>query len=144
LTERTLKEEKTDYVSRGEGFETIYQLVSTIKQGIDPKISEIPGLCYLADGSYVENPQPPLVDPDDLPMAAWDLLPLDRYRAHNWHCFDHIDQRSPYVIMYTSLGCPFTCTYCNIHALYNDKPGIRFRSPEKVVKKSSFSSRITE
>jgi radical SAM superfamily enzyme YgiQ (UPF0313 family) len=31
------------------------------------------------------------------------------------------------------LGCPFNCTYCNIHALYDGKPGIRFRSPLKIV-----------
>ena len=70
---------------------------------------------------------------DDLPMVAWDLLPMEQYRAHNWHCFGHLDQRSPYAIVYTSLGCPFHCTYCNIHALYGAKPSIRFRSPQKVV-----------
>jgi anaerobic magnesium-protoporphyrin IX monomethyl ester cyclase len=41
--------------------------------------------------------------------------------------------RQPYGVIYTSLGCPYNCSYCNIHALYNDRPGIRFRSPEKVV-----------
>ncbi len=71
-------------------------------------------------------------------MAAWDLLPMDKYRAHNWHCFAHIDQRQPYAVIYTSLGCPFNCSYCNIHALYNGKPGIRFRSPEKVVEEIDF------
>ena len=71
-------------------------------------------------------------------MAAWDLLPMDKYRAHNWHCFEHIDQRQPYAVIYTSLGCPFNCTYCNIHALYNGNPGIRFRRPEKVVEEIDF------
>ncbi|MFC2040597.1 B12-binding domain-containing radical SAM protein, partial [Chloroflexota bacterium] len=72
------------------------------------------------------------------PFIAWDLLPMDKYRAHNWHCFEHIDQRQPYAVIYTSLGCPFNCSYCNIHALYNGKPGIRFRSPEKVVEEIDF------
>jgi anaerobic magnesium-protoporphyrin IX monomethyl ester cyclase len=138
LAERTLKEEETDYVARGEGFETISRLVAALKSGKDPKKENIPGLCYLEKNEFFANDQPPLVNPDDLPMAAWDLLPMDKYRAHNWHCFDHIDKRSPYAIIYTSLGCPFSCTYCNIHALYNDKPGIRFRSPEKVIEEIDF------
>ncbi len=138
LPERTLREEATDYVARGEGFETICRLTMALKSGNDPKKENIPGLSYLEDGKFIANDQPPLVNPDDLPVAAWDLLPMKSYRAHNWHCFEHIDQRSPYAIMYTSLGCPFNCTYCNIHALYNDAPSIRFRSPEKVVEEIDF------
>lgn len=138
LPERTLREEATDFVACGEGFETICQLITALKSGKEPKEEGIPGLSYLQNGRFFANPQPPLVNPDDLPMAAWDLLPMDKYRAHNWHCFEHITRRQPYAIMYTSLGCPFNCTYCNIHALYNDKPGIRFRSPEKVVEEIDF------
>ncbi len=63
---------------------------------------------------------------------------MAKYRAHNWHCFEHIDQRQPYAVTYTSLGCPFNCSYCNIHALYNGKLGIRLRSPEKVVEEIDF------
>jgi len=63
---------------------------------------------------------------------------MDKYRAHNWHCFGNIDERKPYAVIYTSLGCPFNCTYCNIHALYSGKPGIRYRNPEKVVEEIDF------
>jgi len=87
----------------------------------------------------VSNPIASLVkNLDELPFVAWDLLPMEKYRAHNWHCFSHIDQRQPYAIIYTSLGCPYNCSYCNIHALYNGKPGIRFRSPEKVAEEVDF------
>ncbi|MFH0791000.1 MAG: radical SAM protein [Candidatus Omnitrophota bacterium] len=74
---------------------------------------------------------------DELPLAAWDLLPMDKYRAHNWHCFADLNQRQPYAVIYTSLGCPFNCGYCPIHAFYGS-PGIRFRSPEKVVEEIAF------
>ncbi len=120
LPERTLREEATDFVARGEGFEIIYQLVTALKAGKEPEDCRIPGFSYLRHGQFIANPLPPLVNPDELPMAAWDLLPMDKYRAHNWHCFEHIDRRQPYAGIYTSLGCPFSCTYCNIHALYND------------------------
>jgi len=138
LPERTLREEKVDFVCQGEGFYTILQLLKVLKSGKAPNGYKIPGLWYTQNGKVISNPPMPLVNPDELPLAAWDLLPMDKYRAHNWHCFEHIDRRQPYTIIYTSLGCPFNCSYCNIHALYNNRPGIRFRSPEKVVEEIDF------
>ena len=138
LPERTLKEEAADFVVQGEGFHTISRLLGVLKSGGEPQNDQIPGLWYIRNGEVVANPPPLLVNPDELPMTAWDLLPMAKYRAHNWHCFEHIDQRQPYAVIYTSLGCPFNCSYCNIHALYNGKPGIRFRSPEKVVEEIDF------
>lgn len=133
LPERTLREEAVDFVGQGEGFHTILQLVEALKFGKEAREYRIPGLWHIQNGEVIANPLAALVDPDELSLAAWELLPMDKYRAHNWHCFDHLEQRQPYAVIYTSLGCPFNCTYCNIHALYNGKPGIRFRSPEKVV-----------
>lgn len=134
LPERTLREEAADFVCQGEGFHTIPLLLKALKSNMKPGDSQkIPGLWYTEKGKIISGPMAPLVNPDELPMVAWDLLPMDKYRAHNWHCFDHIDQRQPYAVVYTSLGCPFNCSYCNIHALYDGKAGIRFRSPEKVV-----------
>ncbi len=133
LPAQTLREEDIDFVCQGEGFHTILQLLEVLKSDKGPSGYKIPGLWYLQNGEVIANPPPPLVNPDELPLVAWDLLPMDKYRAHNWQCFDNIDKRQPYAVTYTSLGCPFHCNYCNIHALYNDKPGIRFRSPEKVV-----------
>jgi len=138
LPERTLREEDVDFVCQGEGFYTIFQLLEALKLDREPSDCKIPGLWYIQNGEAISNPPAPLVNSDELPFAAWDLLSMDKYRAHNWHCFDHIDQRQPYGVIYTSLGCPFNCNYCNIHALYNCNPGIRFRSPEKVVEEIDF------
>lgn len=132
LPERTLNEEAADFICRGESFQAIAGLLEALKSGIESKIYRVPGLSFQQDGRIISNPPPRLVNPDELPLAAWDLLPMDKYRAHNWHCFDHLDRRQPYGVIYTSLGCPFNCSYCNINALYNSKPGIRFRSAEKV------------
>lgn len=133
LPERTLKEEKADFVCQGEGFATVLPLLEALKAGKDVSGCTIPGLWYLRHGKVIASPPAPLVNPDELPLAAWDLLPMEKYRAHNWHCFAHLDRRQPYAAIYTSLGCPFNCSYCNVRALYNGKPGIRLRSPEKVV-----------
>ncbi|UCF00112.1 MAG: cobalamin-dependent protein [Planctomycetota bacterium] len=131
LPERTLTEEPVDMVCEGEGFSTLLDLLS----GID--CSDIKGLWYKEDERFVCNPRAELFDPNDLPMPAWDLLPMDKYRAHNWHCFGHINDRTPYGVIYTSLGCPFNCSFCCINAIFG-KHKIRYRAPKKVAEEIDY------
>lgn len=133
LPEKTMDEERTDFVCYGEGFYTNHELLEVLSKGGE-NFDGVRGLYYKKGGAVIKTPPSPLVsDLDELPFVAWDLLPMGKYRAHNWHCFEDIEHRSPYASIYTSYGCPYNCNYCNIHAIYNGKPGIRFRSPEKVV-----------
>jgi radical SAM superfamily enzyme YgiQ (UPF0313 family) len=67
----------------------------------------------------------------DLHGDCWDLLPMSRYRAHNWQCFDDLSERQPYASIYTSLGCPYKCTFCCINAPFG-RSRYRMRSPEAV------------
>jgi len=139
LPEQTLREEDVDFICQGEGFYTILQLLKILKSSEDVKNHEIEGLWYMKDNEVISNGWGKLVQNlDELPFIVWDLLPMEKYRAHNWHCFDHIDQRKPYAVIYTSLGCPFNCTYCNIRSMYDGQPGIRFRSPKRVVEEIDF------
>ncbi|MCM8821158.1 MAG: B12-binding domain-containing radical SAM protein, partial [Candidatus Omnitrophica bacterium] len=134
LPEKTLREERADYIAYGEGFYTILQLLKMLKGESCSKIDDIEGLFYRKNGEIVANKPAKLIkDIDSFPFVAWDLLPMEKYRAHNWHCFENIEKRSPYAAIYTSFGCPYHCSYCNIHAIYNQTPGIRYRSCEKVV-----------
>ena len=139
LAERTLKEEKVDFVCRGEAFDPVSKLLKELKSQKKELSLNIPGLCYLKNGNFVDQGWAEVTeDLDNLPFVAWDLLPMDKYRAHNWHCFGDVRHRSSYAIIYSSLGCPFHCHYCNIHALYSGKPGIRFRSPKRVVEEIDY------
>jgi len=134
LPKQTLEEESVDFVIEGEGPFTLIGLLEELKRG-GSDYSKVPGLWYHDDGDIKNNSRAPLIkDLDEvLPLAAWDLLPMKKYRAHNWHCFDDIKNRMPYGAVYTSLGCPYSCVFCCINAPFG-KSGIRYRSPELVVK----------
>lgn len=133
LPEKTLKEENVDFVIQGEGFSTISELIKVLKRKPNTCNYDISGLWYLLDGAINSNPRANLIkDLDDLPTPAWDLFPMDKYRAHNWQCFHDLSQRNTYGVIYTSFGCPFNCTFCNLKSLFG-APGIRYRSPQKVI-----------
>jgi len=117
LPEKTLLEEDTDFVCDGEGPYTLMGLLEALKQS-HPSFDKVRGLLYRKDGEVVHNsPAPLAINLDqEMPGIAWDLLPMDKYRAHNWHCFTHINDRKPYAALYTTLGCPFHCDFCCIQA----------------------------
>lgn len=136
LPERTLSEEKADFVCKGEGVHTITALLA-INLSDASQFSKVPGL-YWRDGKQIlKSPPGTLIPqenlPTELPGMAWDLLPMKKYRAHNWHAFDHINERSPYASLYTSLGCPFRCTFCCINAPYGGS-SFRFWDPQFMIK----------
>lgn len=135
LPERTLVEESIDFVCDREGPETILQTVAALQMD-KPKFDDIPSLWYYDESGKIASNAPGALMKDldgEMPGVAWDLLPMDKYRAHNWHCFDHIFDRQPYVSMHTSLGCPYKCTFCCINAPFG-KPSYRMWSPDSVIK----------
>jgi radical SAM superfamily enzyme YgiQ (UPF0313 family) len=116
LPERTLREEDADFVAAGEGLHTLVDLVAALKTA-SPELHRVPGLWYRDDGVIRHTPDRPLVrDLDgEMPGIAWDLLPMSRYRAHNWHCLGGLD-RQGYAAIYTTFGCPYHCSFCCIQA----------------------------
>ncbi len=143
LPERTLREEDADFVAAGEGLHTMSELLQALKAGASD-YGKVPDLWY-RDGEVIRHTHPaPLLQNLDQEMAgiAWDLLPMERYRAHNWHCFGHL-QRQPYAALYTTLGCPYHCSFCCIQAPFKGGEKVlgltesvnsyRFWSPQAVI-----------
>jgi radical SAM superfamily enzyme YgiQ (UPF0313 family) len=144
LPARTLDEEACDFVARDEGLYAVADLLESLRATgqVDP--GRVRGLVYRAGGGVVSNPPAPLVADveNEMPDGSWDLLPMARYRAHNWHCFGDLE-RQPYAAIYTTLGCPYHCSFCCIQAPFkageraiglNERVNsYRFWSPARVV-----------
>lgn len=137
LPERTLRDNEVDFVCQGEGPTTLEALLQISDLEDASKLSKVPGLWYRQEGKPVFTTQAAVIPQEELagrlPGMAWDLLPMKAYRAHNWHCFGNINQRQPYASIYTSLGCPFRCTFCCINAPFG-RSTIRCWDPKFVIK----------
>ena len=143
LPERTLREEDADFVCTGEGLYTLVELLQALKAS-QPNYSKVRGLCYWDGETMMSTAPAPLVKDlnRDIPSIAWDLLPMETYRAHNWHCFGHL-QRQPYAALYTTLGCPYHCSFCCIQAPFKSGEQVlgykanvnsyRYWSPQAIV-----------
>lgn len=144
LPEQTMNQECIDFVAQGEGLVTLDELLQALKAGQEDW-SNIHDLWYRKDGISMRSKKvAPLIQhlDQEMPGIAWDLLPMNKYRAHNWHCFGHLD-REPYAAIYTTLGCPFKCSFCCIQAPFKmgekllgyreTTNSYRFWSPEKVI-----------
>jgi radical SAM superfamily enzyme YgiQ (UPF0313 family) len=134
LPEKTLIEEDIDFVCSGEGPETIYQVMDNLKRNFT-NFSDVPNLYYYEEDKVIATPPGPLITDLDaaMPEPALDLLPMEKYRAHNWHCFEDINNRQPYASIHTSLGCPYKCSFCCINAPFG-KSSYRMWTPDNIIK----------
>ena len=117
-----------DCVLTGEGEDTLADVLRLIGGSSDVDAVAIPGLAYLDDDDRLvrTGSRPVIRHVDDLPLPAWDLIDLGRYREiwtrrHGRFALN----------MVTTRGCPYHCNWCA-------KPiwGQRYnaRSPEEVVR----------
>jgi anaerobic magnesium-protoporphyrin IX monomethyl ester cyclase len=136
LPERTLVEEPIDFACKGEGPVTVVALLEALPTrpahyfDWEEKLASVPGLVYWLNARPVVNAPAPLLDIDALCGDVWDDLPMKKYRAHNWQALGW--PRQPYASIFTSLGCPYRCSFCCINAPF-DSRRYRTRDPKKVV-----------
>lgn len=93
----------------------------TLLQALDRQFSElplgidIPGFNYRNEkGDIVKNGQQDLItDLDAIPIPAWDLADLERYRKRDRkRIITNFNERK-YAYLFTSRGCPYLCNYCH-------------------------------
>jgi len=126
-TEQAFSDLNLDFVVKGEGEETLLELINYLFKG-KGELSEILGLGFRKNGTPELNPPRPFIlNLDSLPFPAWDLIEVEKY--FNLHRFGTTYLHKEYMQVMTSRGCPFKCTYC--HRIFGI--GFRARSPENVI-----------
>jgi radical SAM superfamily enzyme YgiQ (UPF0313 family) len=111
-----------DFVMRGEMEITTKELIDHCEQGV-VDFSQIKGIGYLDKGVVVLTEDRPFVeDLNSLPVPAFHLLPLHKYRR---------PFLGKYIFIVTSRGCPFPCTFCRQIVMF--KGIFRQKSPARVV-----------
>ncbi len=106
-----------DYVVRGEGEETIVELVEHLESG--KSLRDIIGLSYREGDTLIHNPERPLLqDLDAAPIPDLNLV-------HNW-------KKRTTIPIATSRGCPFGCRFCSVIQMFGRK--YRFKSVERIIK----------
>lgn len=127
LPERTLREEACDLLVQGEAFHALRDLLRGVA------LEQIPGMWWREQEQIRHNAPPPTIKnlSEELDEVAWDLLPLagGQYRAFNWMTLQSLETRNHYASLFTSLGCPYQCNFCAIHATFGERK-IRYWSPE--------------
>lgn len=100
-------EQGADYVIIGEAEHTLLELVDSIRLN-ESGTKDIPGLAYLLNGKAVKtHPRPVMKDLDSLPLPAWDLVDIERYRQIWLNSTGYFSLN-----MGTTRGCPFKCNWC--------------------------------
>jgi len=88
------------------------------------ELRTVPGLWYQNEGVVCYTKPAPLIPQEELatelPGMAWDLLPMEKYRTSNWHAMTNGGDRYSFASLYTSLGCPFRCSFCCINAPFGN------------------------
>lgn len=122
MDEEPLREGLADYIIRGEGEETISELLSAIES--KKSVDDIEGISFISDGEVVRTPDRRPPDFSSLLPPARDLLGVNSYQ---W--LEMGGRKMTGVL--TSRGCPYNCSFCSS----SEFSGTRWRalSPERVV-----------
>jgi len=139
-----------NFICQNEGVYTISNLLSVRDLSDINELKKVNGLGYRTeDGTIILNAPERIVPKEllgkDLPGMAWDLLPdLSKYRTAGWHSWPNKSAKSPFAAIYTSLGCPYKCSFCMINIINRTKQGdnvasdasnsFRFWDPEFMIK----------
>jgi anaerobic magnesium-protoporphyrin IX monomethyl ester cyclase len=123
-------EKGADFILLGEAEHTLLELLKAEDEQKEP--SKIQGIAFrdAADEIIITEKRPAIEDLDTLPMAAWDLANIDRYKSiwQKHHGYFSIN-------LATTRGCPYGCNWC-AKPIYGRKYNVR--SPENVIEEISF------
>ncbi len=115
-----------DFVVRGEGEQTLAELIETL--GGNKDISGVMGLSFRHGDKTVHTPDRPLIrDLDSLPMPGYHFV---REQMKKYHFALMAEKDTPYAIIEGSRGCRHDCTYCSQWSFWHETH--RAKSPRRI------------
>jgi anaerobic magnesium-protoporphyrin IX monomethyl ester cyclase len=147
LPKETLTTEKSiDFIALNEGVYAISNLLKVENLNEETYLKKIKGIGFRNKENKIVPKK--LLD-IDLPGIAWDLLPsLKKYRTAGWHSWSNNSDKQPFAALYTSLGCPYTCSFCMINIINRtnssenissqDSNIFRWWTPEFIIKQFDY------
>jgi radical SAM superfamily enzyme YgiQ (UPF0313 family) len=123
LPKQTLESPFIDYVVRGQGEDTLLELVQHLESRAP--VDLIPGIGFKRGGKLHFSTERPLKPIADLPPKAYHLADFDAYErscGRRWAMY------------ISSLACPFNCSYCTNAGVYGRKWNAL--SPEQFVEET--------
>jgi len=113
-----------DICVRGEGEETVYELISDyFENGFFKNLDEVRGITFRRNRNIVRNQDRPLIRDPERREAELDILPSP--------FLEGILNGDEETGILTSRGCTFKCTYCNFTAMSRNR--IRYHSVGRVI-----------
>ena len=97
-----------DVIVRGEGEETLTELVTNAKR--KPAFSRIKGISFRHKGEIINSPLRPLIENlEELPYPGYHLV---KNIVHKYRFAAMASRDVPYALVEGSRGCPYECTFC--------------------------------
>jgi anaerobic magnesium-protoporphyrin IX monomethyl ester cyclase len=106
-----------DVIVRGEGEETIVELMRAIKNG--GTLDSIKGITFRRNGRVISTPDRPRIeDLDGLPLPAYEHVSFANYGRQ--------------ALIITARGCPYRCSFCSSHSIWQRR--MTYRGAEHVAR----------
>ena len=119
---KALSHAEIDVVVRGEGEDTVVELLRVIREGA--LLKNVRGIIYRDDGRVLENPSRSLIhDIDRLPFP-FESAPSVLKDFHRY-------PMSAFRYVLSSRGCPHNCVFCGSRTVWGRQ--VRYRSPKNIV-----------
>ena len=151
----TLTSEKSiDFIALNEGVYSISNLLKVENLNDENYLKNVKGIGFRNKDNQIVINHSEIIVPKklldiDLPGVAWDLLPsLKKYRTAGWHSWSNNSEKEPFAALYTSLGCPYTCSFCMINIINRtdsaenissqDSNIFRWWNPEFIIKQFDY------
>ena len=155
LPKVTLTTEKSiDFIALNEGVYAISNLLKVENLNEETYLKKVKGIGFRNKENKIVINESEIIVPKklldiDLPGIAWDLLPsLKKYRTAGWHSWSNNSDKQPFAALYTSLGCPYTCSFCMINIINRtnssenissqDSNIFRWWTPEFIIKQFDY------